>query len=696
MNYKNLFKEENTNIRERYDLSMERIEQIAKEAAIKKPYQDYFTLVAYFIMEMKTLVEDTASSCRDNWTLTQLQDYNRKIYNDILPGNYDKSYANPEYSLQVLGNDYSDVLSALYTEIRGMIVYGYEYRLYDITILNELFIEIYNYFEEEELPDKDHIKDTFYWFMSDYSDVYVNYRVREQLDPELSFAADIINRADLSDMRYLYLFGEYISDNEIKTAKYLNGLSEDKINKIADTFTEGYRMGFVNSHKDLSKKETVNIRYCLGFERIIRKAMSNFEKMGLKSIIYRYAVNSVNKKQQFRIGYYGSIPNKQFDYDHKADDALYFDKAFMERKISILKTSYEQYKELAYVHAGPAVLEVFGEEAFLPVSKDSALSLSEKQQKLAVNYANEAGRIINEYIKGEERSFTIMAFPIPEIGDDFEEIFDEIVKVNTLDSHLYETVQQTIIDALDKGEFVQVVGANANKTNMIVALKELKDPDKETLFENCVADVNIPVGEVFTSPKLNGTCGKLHVSKVYLNELLYKDLELTFEDGMITDYTCKNFSDEKKNKEFIKETVLFHHDTLPLGEFAIGTNTAAYVMADTYKIADKLPILIAEKMGPHFAVGDTCYSHAEEVKAYNPSGKEIIAKDNEISIKRLTDSKAAYFQCHTDITIPYDELLELTVITGDNVHIPIILNGRFVLQGTEILNDPFLTFSVDE
>ena len=36
--------------------------------------------------------------------------------------------------------------------------------------------------------------------------------------------------------------------------------------------------------------------------------------------------------------------------------------------------------------------------------------------------------------------------------------------------------------------------------------------------------------------------------------------------------------------------------------------------------------MIAEKTGPHFAVGDTCYSWAEDKKVYNPNGKEIIAR----------------------------------------------------------------------
>ena len=219
-------------------------------------------------------------------------------------------------------------------------------------------------------------------------------------------------------------------------------------------------------------------------------------------------------------------------------------------------------------------------------------------------------------------------------------------------------------------------------------LYKLKDPKKETIFENCVADVNIPVGEVFTSPVLEGTNGVLHVSQVYLNELLYKDLEVTFSNGMVADYSCKNFEHELENKEYFLDNVLYRHPTLPLGEFAIGTNTIAYVAAKKYNIADKMPILIAEKMGPHFAVGDTCYSWAEDIKVYNPNGKEIVARDNSVSIQRKEDVSAAYFHCHTDITIPYEELKSITVECADGKEIEIIRDGIFVLPGTEILNEP--------
>ena len=104
-----------------------------------------------------------------------------------------------------------------------------------------------------------------------------------------------------------------------------------------------------------------------------------------------------------------------------------------------------------------------------------------------------------------------------------------------------------------------------------------------------------------------------------------------------------------------------------------------------------MPILIAEKTGPHFAVGDTCYSWSEDIRVYNPNGKEIVAKDNSVSVNRKEDVSKAYFNCHTYITIPYEELEEICVVTKDGKHIILIKDGRFVLPGTEVLNQPLET-----
>lgn len=705
------------NVLERYSLAIERIAEINSECEIKNnKHKDYFNKVSAFILLMDKLKNDVADDAFNSMSLEELSEYNHRLYEDVADSAYDTSYANPRVCAKAFGEDAGKLMAMVYMELRALIVYMYEKRLSDATSVIELFIELYCIFVDNEadaagrnnnaqytdstvcgceasdiIPDEEYrqLGEAVYWYVSDYSDDYIDYRIRELLDPSLDFATKIIMESDLSDVRYLYKYGEYVTDNELKMARHLNTLSEEAIQDMARTFTEGYRIGFVLGNKPLDKKKTVNIRYCLGFERLVRAEIEQFEKMGLKPTIYRAAVNTINKKMHIKIGYYGASPNKQMEFDHRFDNALYLDGDFVERKLGALKSAYEKYSELAAVHGGPAVMEVFGETPFEPEDTIECCHLDDKQQKLLVKYNNESGSIINSYIKGEERSFTIIAYPSPQIGDKFPEIFNEIVKINTLDYEKYKVIQQNIINVLDKAEYVEVHGQGANETDMKVSIMKVNNPDKETVFENCLADVNIPLGEVFTSPVLKGTEGVLNVSSVYLNDIKFNNLKVYFKDGFVIDYSCDNFEDGMKGKALFKENVLYNHDTLPIGEFAIGTNTTAYVMANKYDIVYLLPILIVEKMGPHFAIGDTCYSRSEDVAVYNPDGKEIISRDNEVSLLRKTEPDKAYFNCHIDITIPYEEIGDITVVGYDGERTAIIKNGRFVLDGTKELNEPF-------
>ena len=675
---------------ERYNLAIDRMKAIIEEKTVAEPYREYFQHVARFILKLDELKQNVESGKQKEMSEEELQEEMKDLYADELEANYEKSYANPAYAVSVLGGELGSFLSAVYTEIRGGISYVQEQRMEYVVIGAELLIEIYNKFEEEKQPQPESLKEIFYWYASDYCDVFAADRIKDQIDPERGcFIVNMIMNEDLSDLRYLYRMGEYVGVNERETAAYLNSLSQEKIDKMADTFSEGYRIGFVNTGKDLSKKSVVNIYYAMGFERIVKKAIENFAKMGLKPSIFRTSHSVITRGRNSQIGFFNISGNKQYVYDHRDDIGLVMDKQYVERKLEVMRTTYEQNKEIAAGYAGPAVIDIFGEKTFVPQAKPEAVKLSEKQEELLVAMNGRAGRLTNEYLPGDERSFTIIAYPIPEIGEDFPEIFREIVKINTLDYHLYQEIQQTIINTLDTCEWVEVKGRGDNETDLLIHLHELTDPKKQTNFENCVADVNIPVGEVFTSPQLAGTGGILHVKKVYLNGLQFRDLKLVFDCGQVIDYTCSNFKTEEENRKYIEDNILHHHPKIPMGEFAIGTNTTAYVAALKYGIADKLPILIAEKMGPHFAVGDTCYSWAEDTPVYNPDGKEIIARDNEISEMRKDDVSLAYYGCHTDITIPYDELGSIRVIDDEGEMLSIIENGRFVLPGTEELNRPF-------
>ena len=685
--YAEKFREENEAVRERHELAAARIREITMEHTTGERFGRYFKKTAEFILLCEEVFERQESGELLKAELSELRSLNRRLYEDILPENYKESFANPAYACQELTEEYGTYLSFLYTEIRGMIVYAYESRLTDMTILEEVFIEVYNLFEGEE-PEEKELKSVLYWFVSDYCDVTLSYRIRESLDPSLDFAGSIIKNSDLGDERYLYQFGEYISDTERSISAFLNQLPEATVRKMADTFTEGYKKGFEVMGRDLSKKQTVQLRFPLGFERMMRYAAENFEAMGLSPIFLRAAVGTMNRTVSRTNGYFGFSPNRQYEYDHRYDNALYMDKAFKERKLSVLRVAYEEQKELAAAYGGPAVLETFGEEGFQPENKKEAFALSEKQEKLVHAYANESMQIADSYIPGDETSFTIISFPIPEIGERFQEIFEETIRINTLDYELYKRVQQTIIDTLDQAEYARVTGKGENKTDLKINLLELKDPKKETRFENCVADVNIPVGEVFTSPVLQGTEGTLFVGNVYIGDFQFKNLCIRFENGRTADYTCENFADEEECRKLVKQVILKNHDSLPMGEFAVGTNTTAYAVGVKYGISDRFPILIAEKTGPHFAVGDTCYSWSEDAPVYNPDGKEVAARDNEISLLRKEDPSRAYFGCHTDITIPYSELDTVEAVKADGSVVYIIKDGTFVLPGTEELNAP--------
>ena len=671
MKYLELIKESNEELQERYELVVERVAELAQDASDAKKYADYFEKTAQYLVLLNTIVEDAKNGKIASMDEAKGKEINENLYADILGDAYATSYANPTYAVEQFGKEAGQILTALYARIRSCRLSVFEGNLQNVCITSELFLELYSYFCEEEV-ELSLVKDALYSFMHDYTEVFNEDAIARIMNPDYDYNLDIAMDSDLSNTAYLYRYGLYVGANELGISKFLNTFSDEEMQAMADTYTEGYRMGFVATQKDLSIKTTVDVRYPIGFERMVRVAVKNFEKLNLRCVLRPYSTSA----------------NKQYDYDHKENQALWMDKAYVERSLEVFRTVFEKYKDICPGYAGPAVIEVFGEEPFSPEAREANIRMDEKQQQLHIYERSQFGQMLNKAIHGEERSFTIIAYPIPEIGEQFEAIFAETVKLNTLDYVLYRDMQQKLIDVLDQAEKVHILGSGDNKTDLYVSIYPLQNPEKETAFENCVADVNIPVGEVFTSPVLKGTTGKLHVTQVYLGDYNFLNLEIDFVDGMITNYTCTNFENEEENRKYIQDNVLFHHDTLALGEFAIGTNTTAYKMAREYDIAAKLPILIAEKTGPHFAVGDTCFTYDEDNITYNPDGKAIVARDNEVSIQRKTDMSKAYFNCHTDITIPYDELGHIKVIKKDGSTEDIIVNGRFVVPGTEELNKP--------
>ncbi len=619
-----------------------------------------------------TLEEKLNDEYFKNTSFEELLKENHEIYEELIGDNYKKSYGNPDYAVAELGEELGRIATYLYGRLNQIINLVFAHKTEYIEVLLELFIQCYDYVGVNGDNGEGLLK-----VIAEFEAKVMEFECEEKVKNLAVYTENnyktIVEEADSRDLRYLFKYGKYITENEIKTAKFLS--TYDGVEKIAYTMVKGYMDSFERENKDYKIKDRVKVVYFVGQEAIVKEVIKEFAKFGLTAMMTNVMTTDVNK---------------QFDYDHRFDFAICYDEAIGKLKEEKLLVAFEKYKAELKGYSGIAVFEAFGEVPFAPESKETSIKLSDEQSKIFQEVSLSIRIAQDKFIPSTETTFTIIAFPTPEIGEKFEEIFADTMKINTLDSDKWERIQNSIIGALDKGEFIHVKGCNGNRTDIKVKMHTLENPENETNFENCIATVNIPVGEVFTSPTLKGTNGVLHIEEVFLDGLKYVDLELLFKDGYVAEYSCKNFEEEEKNKKFIEENLLFPHKTLPLGEFAIGTNTLAYVIAQKHDIVSILPILIVEKMGPHFAVGDTCYSYSEDNRVYNQfDGKEIVAKDNEKSILRKTDKNSAYTQCHTDITIPYDSIESINAITKDGEVIEVIKDGRFVLSGTEELNEPF-------
>ncbi len=637
---------------------------------VKEPQLRLFFEKACAILEKS---ESLLKQLEDGTYLSQdievLAAENAALYEDVLPAQYATSFANPVYACEVFGKEKGQVLTFVYAAVRQSYSASFKGDREAIERNRKLLETIYETTEVacwvtgiREMTSAHLIADYTKTMNETYGGKQLHYQ-------------DVTAHADLSDVRYLYRYGVYITPFEVQTATFLENFDAEALSALATSIAKAYVAGFVRDNKDRGTRSAVRIIANAGQERLTRLVIKALAEMGLEG----YVATVVSTEF-----------NAQYAFDHRFDKGLYLDAAFNDAVIAAVEKAAENSKTALSNYSGVLFVERFGEEPFSPVNNDARIKLDEAQQGLHQALQIAHSQLIERYIPETERSFCIVAFPTPEIGPEFEAIFKDTVRINQMDSAAYESIQQVIIDALDLGEFVHVKGGNGNETDIKVKLKKIENPEKETNFVNCVADVNIPVGEVFTSPVLKDTTGLLHVDTVYLNNFNYENLRLEFVDGYIDAYSCTNFESVDKCQEYVRENLLFPHQTLPLGEFAIGTNTLAYVIGEKYGIVDKMPILIVEKMGPHFAIGDTCFSWGEDHPVYNPTdGKEIIARDNERSILRKEDVSKAYTNCHTDITIPYDSLEHITVLTASGEAIPIIENGRFVLPGTEALNKPF-------
>ena len=636
-----------------------------------------------FFTHAAGLLESAADAAqkRAEKDVRALMEFNTHFYQELSPEAYETSFANPAFAVSLFGEKTGVILSSFYTDLRRAAEFAFQKMDFALIHLYQGLLTLDEIFSTPEEKREEALRSFYLSWKRSLKLRLIPGDLKRHYDPEYNFYTSLVRDEDLSKPDYLYLYHAPVSRNEIEISRHFAHMDDAQVTRLARSIAEGYLRGFALSDKSLKDKETVHIVYNIGQERLVRELMSLLGSEGLKTAFPSPSSTPVNRQYQF---------------DHKFDLALTLDEEEIRLQEEALEKAYSENTSLLRAYSGIIFIDKFGEKPFSPVLKKEAAHLSPAQQPLYQELITRLQALRQRYMPRSETSFCIIAFPTPEIGPRFKTLFNETVAINSLDNSLWESLQQKIIDVMDGAEYIHVKGRSPNKTDIRVMMQPLKDPSRETNFVNCTADVNIPVGEVFTSPRLAGTEGTLHLEETLLNGLRYENLLLHFKDGRISDYSCSNFPSEEENRKFIRENLMSQRETLPIGEFAIGTNTLAYKVARQYGIMDLLPILIIEKMGPHFAVGDTCFSHEEDHATFNPDGKQITAVENEVSALRKEDPSKAYTNCHTDITLPYESLEHITAVYPDGSRHPVIENGLFTITGLEKLNEPLKELNKDE
>ncbi len=607
-----------------------------------------------------------------------------KFYGELETENYSSSWANPQFAATYFKKPLSNLLSAIYYHVFELPMLSASSRNFEIKSYVDFVGRITVIRNEKALNDVS--IETFNLFLYEYK-AYRLEVLETSLENEIlriygnvsSFYEKIIAKTPIFDSNNLYVYGDEVS---ILDKNYYDFIQDhqDSIISQADIFVKAFKEGLVRNDTKAGSRKNIRLAYTLGQEPFILAVKNQLAKEG-----YIGYISDVSR-----------IPeNRQVSYDHKFDDALIFDQEYADLHIEYYENLMNKHKDYIDNYLGLMCVESFGEAPFSPENKSSNIKMSSAQNDLMKTLTSRKTIIKESIIPSENSSYCLLSLPTIHVGEKLEEIFDATCQINAMKNEDYEGVQQLIVDAADLAEHIIIKGTGLNKTDIKVYLPPLEDPLKQSNFVNCVSEVNVPIGEIFTSPKLQGTNGELHLPEIYLDGYEYKNLRLTFTDGMITNYSCSNFENERENKEFVAETLLYPYETLPMGEFAIGTNTLAYVLSKKLDITNVLPVLIIEKMGPHFAIGDTCFSHIEGVPFYNFfDGKEVVARDNDFCKKRESNPSEGYTGVHTDITIPYDEIGLIASVTYSGEVVKIIVNGRFVLEGTDKLNEPFSLFTI--
>ena len=151
MSFREINHKNNEEYWERLELVMERIEAVSEEEAssVEELYRGYFFEMSELFLVLYKLAEASLSGKLAEISTLEGKKINRRLYLDVQE-DYADSYANPAYAVSKMGWEYGPLLSALDARLHGIYTSCMEGNIRYLCIYAELFVEIYNCFEDAQ------------------------------------------------------------------------------------------------------------------------------------------------------------------------------------------------------------------------------------------------------------------------------------------------------------------------------------------------------------------------------------------------------------------------------------------------------------------------------------------------------------------------------------------------------------------
>jgi len=301
---KKYFQAENAACLASYRETLRQIKKIHR-ATSRKPgrselreYYKLFQLISGLILEAAQREKILSPKYFSTHPYEELRDENRRLFQDILPENYETSYASPSYCVKIFGDGFGQLMSFFYLRYRGYHYYARLHQKFLMEKYNRAFIEVFQHIEKNPL-DYPSLKEAVTAEARKPRSEDHGLQIRQDFDPAFAYYADILMKADLSDLRYLFGYGCYISDREIRAAKFLAAYPRDRIKRLARQIVASFLQGFLRDNKERGVRNAVILMYPAGYEAIARQVVRELKKSGFQALVAQPRGGRVNEQYAY-------------------------------------------------------------------------------------------------------------------------------------------------------------------------------------------------------------------------------------------------------------------------------------------------------------------------------------------------------------------------------------------------------------